>query len=83
MTPSELKDARKSLGLTQHGLAAVLEMGVWGWQSISAFEGGRKKISTGFADRVRALMQTGKSVKGPPHKLHTDAITAWNTRSQK
>lgn len=22
-------------------------------------------------------------VEGPPGKLHTDAITAWNTRSQK
>ena len=65
MTPSELKDARKSLGLTQHGLAAVLEMGVWGWQSISAFEGGRKKISPGFAERVRALAHTpGKTWKG-------------------
>jgi transcriptional regulator with XRE-family HTH domain len=38
MTPSELRTARKSLGLTQHALAKALRMGQHGWQSISRWE---------------------------------------------
>jgi len=38
--PDELRAARKSLGLTQKGLAEVLRMGKWGWQTISKWEGG-------------------------------------------
>jgi DNA-binding transcriptional regulator YiaG len=38
MSPSELRDARKALGLTQHGLAEVLRMRKHGWQSISRWE---------------------------------------------
>lgn len=38
MTPTELRAARKRLGLTQHGLAEALRMGKNGWQSISRWE---------------------------------------------
>jgi DNA-binding transcriptional regulator YiaG len=38
MTPSELREARKRLGLTQHGLAEALRMGKNGWQSVSRWE---------------------------------------------
>jgi transcriptional regulator with XRE-family HTH domain len=38
MTPPELRDARKRLGLTQKGLAEALRMGRHGWQTISKWE---------------------------------------------
>ena len=38
MTPTELRRARKRLGLTGHGLAAELRMGKSGWQSVSRWE---------------------------------------------
>jgi DNA-binding transcriptional regulator YiaG len=38
MTPAELRDARKRLGLTQKGLAKALRMGTHGWQTISKWE---------------------------------------------
>lgn len=38
MTPTELRSARKRLGLTQKGLAEALRMGAHGWQSISKWE---------------------------------------------
>ena len=39
MTPAEFRAARKASGLTQRQLAAVLSMGVHGWQTISKWEG--------------------------------------------
>ena len=44
MTPADLRAARARLGLTQHKLAWALHMGRWGWQTISAWESGRKPI---------------------------------------
>ena len=38
MTPVDLREARKRLGLTQHGLAEALRMGKHGWQSVSRWE---------------------------------------------
>lgn len=38
MTPADLRTARKSLGLTQKGLAEALRMGKHGWQAISKWE---------------------------------------------
>jgi transcriptional regulator with XRE-family HTH domain len=38
MTPSELRAARKALGMTQHELAAALRMGKWGFQTVSVWE---------------------------------------------
>ena len=38
MTPAELRNARKRLGLTQKGLAEALRMGTHGWQTISKWE---------------------------------------------
>lgn len=55
MTPDQLRDTRKRLGLTQHSMAIALGMGTWGWQSIAKFERGVNPISAGFAERVRAL----------------------------
>lgn len=44
MTPTEFRTARKSLGLTQHGLAEVLRMGKWGFQSVAKWEKGEVPI---------------------------------------
>ncbi len=38
MTPADLRTARKALGLTQKGLAGVLRMGEWGWQTVAKWE---------------------------------------------
>lgn len=38
MTPSDLRKARKRLGLTQNELAGALRMGKNGYQSISRWE---------------------------------------------
>lgn len=44
MKPDDIRTARKALGLTQHALAEALHMGKWGWQTISAWESGRKPV---------------------------------------
>ncbi len=64
MTPERLRKIRQSLNHTQHSLAAALGMGRWGWQSISAFEGGRKPISQGFAAKVEQLAAQSDGGKG-------------------
>jgi DNA-binding transcriptional regulator YiaG len=38
MSPADLRNARKRLGLTQRGLAEALSMGSHGWQSVSKWE---------------------------------------------
>lgn len=42
--PTDFCNARKTLGLTQHGLAEALRMGKHGWQTISAWENGKQPI---------------------------------------
>lgn len=44
MTPSDLRSARKRLGLTQKGLANALRMGKWGWQSVGKWEKGELDV---------------------------------------
>ena len=44
LTPTDFRDARKALGLTQKALAEALRMGRHGWQSISKWEGGDNPI---------------------------------------
>ncbi len=38
MTPSDLRVARRKLGLTQKKLAEALRMGEWGWQTVAKWE---------------------------------------------
>lgn len=38
MTPTDVRAARKALGLSQHGLAEALRMGRSGWQSVGRWE---------------------------------------------
>ena len=44
MTPADFRNARKTLGLTQHELAEALRMGKHGWQTISRWENGGSPI---------------------------------------
>ena len=44
MTPEQFRAARKTLGLTQKGLAVELRMGKHGWQSISKWECGDNPV---------------------------------------
>ena len=55
MTPVDLRTARKALGLTQHALAEALHMGKWGWQTISAWENGKKPISADLRLKIIGL----------------------------
>lgn len=55
VTPADIQAARKRLGLTQHGLAGALHMGKWGWQTISAWEGGRKPIPADLYLKIAGL----------------------------
>jgi DNA-binding transcriptional regulator YiaG len=56
MTPAELRDARKRLGLTQHGLAEALRMGRHGWQSVSRWEQDGNTIPGPVQVAVEALL---------------------------
>ena len=44
MTPTDFQALRKSMGHTQHTLAESLGMGAHGWQTISAWENGKRDI---------------------------------------
>lgn len=57
MTPSDLRTARKTLGLTQHALAEALRMGKWGWQTISKWENGDTPIPGPAQVAVESLLR--------------------------
>ncbi len=65
MTPSDLRTARKALGLTQHGLAERLRMGKHGWKSVGAWES--DKNTRGVPGPVQIAVE-GMLVKQPPEK---------------
>ena len=56
MTPANLREARKRLGLTQHGLAEALRMGKNGWQSVSRWEQDGNTIPGPVQVAVEALL---------------------------
>ena len=56
LEPSELRAARKRLGLTQHGLAEALRMGKNGWQSVSRWEQDGNTIPGPVQVAVEALL---------------------------
>ena len=46
MTPADIKSARKSLGLSQQGLAEALRLtGAYGKDTVRSWEAGRRPIS--------------------------------------
>lgn len=56
MTAAEFRNARKALGLTQHGLAEALGFGKWGFQTIGKIERGEAPITDRTAAAIRALL---------------------------
>ncbi len=65
LTPSDLRTARKRLGLSQHGLAEALRMGKHGHQTVSAWE--RDDNARGVPGPVQIAVE-GMLVKQPPEK---------------
>ena len=57
MTPLELCDARKALGMTQHQLAAALNMGKWGFQTVSVWEKDGNTVPGPVAVAVRLMLE--------------------------
>ncbi len=57
MTPSELRSARKVLGMTQYQLASALGMGRWAYQTLSKWENGDKPIPSDKAAAIRMLLR--------------------------
>ena len=61
MKPADLRNARKRLGLTQHGLAEALRMGKNGWQSVSRWEQDGNTVPGPVQVAVEALAQGGSA----------------------
>lgn len=61
MKPDEIRNARKSLGLSQHGLADAMAMGKWGFQSIGKWERGEKPMPAHYALIVKMLLQKARN----------------------
>ena len=61
MLPADLRAARKALGLSQHALAEALGMGRWGWQTISAWEGGRRPVPKDLPAKLEELRRTAQA----------------------
>jgi transcriptional regulator with XRE-family HTH domain len=60
--PADLRAARKALGLTQHALAEALGMGRWGWQTISAWEGGRSPVPKDLPAKLEKLRPAARQL---------------------
>lgn len=58
MSPAELRAARKTLGLTQRGLADALRLtGPYGKDTVRSWESGRRKISGPATVAIEALLE--------------------------
>ena len=60
MTPTNLRDARKALGYTQHGMAEALRMGKHGWQTVSSWENGKTPIPGPVSVAIECLLHHPK-----------------------
>ena len=67
MNPSEVRDARLALGLTQHELAVLLRMGGDGKRSVRRWEAGDREISGPASVAIEALLTGWR-----PSKLAVD-----------
>ncbi len=56
MSPDEVRDARRALGLTQHELAVLLRMGGDGKRSVRRWEAGDREISGPASVAIEALL---------------------------
>ena len=68
MSPNEVRDARRALGLTQHELAVLLRMGGDGKRSVRRWEAGDREISGPASVAIEALLTGWR-----PSKLAVDA----------
>jgi DNA-binding transcriptional regulator YiaG len=64
LSPAELRQARKRLGLTQKGLAEALRMGTHGWQTVSKWESDRNE--RGVPGPVAVAIEM---MLGPPERI--------------
>jgi len=64
MTPAELRTARKALDMTQHQLAAALNMGKWGFQTVSIWEKDGSTVPGPVAVAVRYMVEHGPVFHG-------------------
>lgn len=65
MTPDALRTARKSLGLTQHGLAEALRMGKWGFQSVAKWEKGENPIPGPAQVAIELMLDKAQWIEPP------------------
>jgi transcriptional regulator with XRE-family HTH domain len=65
MTPADLREARKALGLTQHGLAERLRMGKNGWQSVNRWERDGNTIPGPVQVAVESLLSGSHQSRRP------------------
>jgi len=63
MTPSDLKYARRALGLTQRELASVLRLGKDGGRAVRRWEGGDSPISGPVSLAIEAMLDGWRPVK--------------------
>lgn len=59
MTPADLRTARRTLGLTQHGLAEALRMGKWGFQTVAKWEKGTQPVPGPVTLAIELLLERG------------------------
>jgi DNA-binding transcriptional regulator YiaG len=67
MSPNEVRDARRALGLTLHELAVLLRMGGDGKRSVRRWEDGDREISGPASVAIEALLTGWR-----PSKLDVD-----------
>ncbi len=65
MLPSELRTARKALGLTQHALAEALLMGKSGWQSVGRWEKDGGTVPGPVQVAVKLLLDRANWIEPP------------------
>lgn len=63
LTPAEFRAARKALGFTQHGMADVLRMGKWGFQSVAKWEKGEVPVPGPVAVAMELMMDRAQWVE--------------------
>lgn len=68
-TPEWVRQARKSLGLTQRELAAVLRMrGASAWQTVSGWEAGSTPVTGPAAVAIELMLSGGRPRSWPGDK---------------
>lgn len=56
MTPKDIRDARREMGITQHDLATLLRMGGDGKRAVRRWESGEREVSGPASVAIDALL---------------------------